>query len=162
MRSISLADLPMRELTALICSNSVAPGAGAAGALTLALAAACGAKAVSISLKHSEDARLHVSLDRFQELSRCALAEADDDARAFSAWVRDRGVRSTDELIESEERMAQLISALLATIGEVEPFVRPNMVGDLVAAKSLASAARTIQVTNEAEAKIRRGRAGGA
>ena len=158
MQSTSLAELPMSKLTELICGNSVTPGAGAAGALTLALAAACGGKAVSISLKHSEDAHLHLALNRFQELCRCALQEADDDAEAFGTWVRDRGAHATDELIESEEKMARLINALLVTIGEVEPFIRPNMVGDLIAAKSLASAAKTIQMTNEAEAKGERSR----
>jgi len=145
MRSKPLADLPMSELTELICSDSVTPGAGAAGALTLALAAACGGKAVSISLKHSDDARLHLGLTRFQELRRCALREADGDAQADAA--------ATDELIDSEERMAQLINALVVAIGEVEPFIRPNMLGDLIAAKSLARAAKTIQMTNEAETK---------
>ena len=153
MRSKPLADLPMSELTELICSDSVTPGAGAAGALTLALAAACGGKAVSISLKNSDDARLHLGLTRFQELRRCALREADGDAQAFAAWVRAQDAAATDELIDSEERMAQLINALVVAIGEVEPFIRPNMLGDLIAAKSLARAAKTIQMTNEAETK---------
>jgi hypothetical protein len=158
MQSTSLADLSLGKLTQLICSNSVTPGAGAAGAVALALAAACGAKAVSISLKHSDDAQLHLALNRFQELCRCALQEADDDAEAFGAWVRNRGAHATEELIESEEKMARLINALLVTISEVEPFIRPNMIGDLIAAKSLASAAKTIQTTNEAEAKGSGGR----
>jgi hypothetical protein len=158
MQSTSLADLPLSKLTQLICGNSVTPGAGAAAAVALALAAACGGKAVSISLKHSDDAELHLALNRFQELCRCALQEADDDAEAFGAWVRNRGAHAAEELIESEEKMARLINALLVTIGEVEPFIRPNMMGDLVAAKSLASAAKTIQTTNEAEAKGSGGR----
>jgi formiminotetrahydrofolate cyclodeaminase len=153
MHSTSLADLPMSRITELICSNSLTPGAGAAGALTLALAAACGGKAVSISLKHSDDAQLHLALDRFRELCRHALQEADGDAQAFAAWARDKGIRATDELIQSEEKMARLVEALLVTIREVEPFIRPNMAGDLTAAKSLASAASTIQIANEAEAK---------
>jgi Formiminotransferase-cyclodeaminase len=153
MQSPSLADLPVRKLAELICSNSVSPGAGAAGAVTLALAAACGGKAVSISLRHSDDGHLHLALERFQRLSRCALAEADDDAEVFAAWVRDRGAAATDELIESEEKMAHLVNALLITIREVEPFIRPNVLGDLIAARSLASAAKTIQTTNEAQAK---------
>jgi formiminotetrahydrofolate cyclodeaminase len=158
MQPASLADLPMSKLTELICSNSVAPGSGAAAALTLALAAACGGKAVSISLKHSDDAELHRALDRFQELYRYALQEADDDAAAFAAWVEDRSADSIEELIESEEKMARLVNALLVTISQVEPFVRANMVGDLVAAKALARAAKTIQMTNEAETKRVRGR----
>jgi formiminotetrahydrofolate cyclodeaminase len=153
MQSISLADLPMGKLTELICSSSVTPGAGAAGALALSLAAACGGKAVSISLKHSSDERLPVALNRFRELSRCALEEADEDVEAFAAWVRDRGADATAELIESEERVAHLINALLLTISEVEPCVMPNMVGDLTAAKALARAAKEIQIANEAETK---------
>jgi formiminotetrahydrofolate cyclodeaminase len=156
MRSTSLADLPMSKITELICSNSVTPGAGAAGALTLALAAACAGKAVTISLKHSDNAHLHRALNRFQELCRYALQEADDDAEAFAAWVRDRDADATDELIESEERMARLVNALLVTIREVEPFIRTNMLGDLIAAKSLARAAKTIQIANEAETKSER------
>jgi formiminotetrahydrofolate cyclodeaminase len=153
MQSTSLADLPMSEITELICSNSVTPGAGAAGALTLALAAACGGKAVSISLKHSDDPHLHLALNRFRELCRCALQGADDDAEAFAAWVRQRGADATQQLIESEEKMARLVNALLLTISDVEAFIRPNMVGDLTAAKSLAGAAKAIQIANEAEAK---------
>jgi len=148
----------MSKITELICSDSVTPGAGAAGALTLALAAACGGKAVSISLKHADDAQLHVALSRFHELSRYALQEADDDAEAFASWVRDRDASRTYELIESEEKMACLVDALLVTISEVEPFIRPNMAGDLTAAKSLACAAKTIQMTNEAETKGARSR----
>lgn len=158
MQSTSMADWPISKLTELICSNSVAPGAGAAGAVTLALAAACGGKAVSISLKHSDDAHLHRALERFQKLSRYALEGAEDDAEAFAEWVRDRGPEATQELIESEEKMARLVNALLVTISEVEPRIKPNMVGDLAAAKALASAARTIQANNEAEAKRERAR----
>jgi Formiminotransferase-cyclodeaminase len=158
MPSTSLSDLPISKLTELICSGSVSPGAGAAGAVTLALAAACAGKAISISLRHSDDGHLHLALERFQKLSHCALAGADDDAEAFAAWVPDRGPAATDELIESEEKMARLVNALLVTISEVEPFVRPNMAGDLVAARALASAAKTIQTTNEAEAKGKRSR----
>ncbi len=153
MQSTSLADLPMGKLTELIASNSVTPGAGAAGALALSLAAACGAKAVSISLKHSSDPRLHRASDRLRELCRCALREANEDAEAFAAWVRDRGSDTTDELIESEERMAHLINTLLLTISEVEPCIMPNMVGDLSAARALARAAREIQIGNETETK---------
>jgi hypothetical protein len=160
MQSTSLADLPMSKVTELICGNSITPGAGAAGALTLALAAACGGKAVSISLKHSDDARLYQALNRFQELCRCALREADDEAEAFGTWVRHHDADTTHDLIESEERTARLVNALLVTISEIEPFIRPNMAGDLIAAKALACAAKTIQVTNEAETKSGRGRLG--
>jgi formiminotetrahydrofolate cyclodeaminase len=150
----------MRRLAELICSDAVTPGAGAAGALTLALAAACAGKAAAVSLRHSDDSRLHLALDRFRDLSRRALHEADDDAEAFAAWVGDRDADATDQLIESEKRIARLIDALLLAIKEIEPFIRRNMIGDLTAAKSLALAAKTIQTANEAETKGDGGGAG--
>jgi hypothetical protein len=158
MQATTLADLSMSKVTELIGSDSVTPGAGAAGALTLALAAACGAKAVSISLRHSDVAQLHVALARFHELREYALLEADEDAEAFASWARSKDTGATSELIESEENMARLISAVMDTIREVEPFVRPNMAGDLTAAKALAGAAKTIQMTNEAETRSEKGR----
>jgi formiminotetrahydrofolate cyclodeaminase len=156
MQSSSLADLSVSELTERIGSNSVTPGAGAAAAVTVALAAACACKAVSISLKHSDDAQLRRALGRFQKLSRCALRGADEDAFAFAAWVRDKDAHATHELIDSEESMAHLINALLVTLSEVEPLVRPNMAGDLIAATSLARAAKTIYASNKAETKAER------
>jgi hypothetical protein len=48
--------------------------------------------------------------------------------------------------------VARLITALATAIEEVEARIRPNMTGDLVAAKALMSAARRIQQRNEGEA----------
>jgi hypothetical protein len=111
---------------------------------------------VSISLKHSDDAHLRRALGRFQELCRSALRDADQDAEAFAGWLEDRSAVSIGRLLEAEEHMARSIEALLATIGEIEPFVRANMVGDLTAAKSLAHAARAIQQANAAETMSQR------
>jgi hypothetical protein len=87
-------------------------------------------------------------------LARHALDGADEDVAAFLEWMRDKSADSYDDLIESEARLACQINALLVIIRDVEGFVRPNMAGDLMAAKALAGAARTIQMTNEAEAKM--------
>jgi len=154
MANTSLADLRTGALVELISSNAIAPGAGAAGAVTLALAAACGAKAVSISLKHAPlDVRLSAALTRFEKLRGCALQGADADSQAFAEFVRQRSAAGARELVETGEVMAHLIDALFLVIDEVAPHVRPSMTGDLIAARALAIAARTIQSANEAEAK---------
>ena len=154
MAETSLADLRMSALVELIASNAVSPGAGAAGAVTLALAAACGAKAASISLKHSPDEpRLAAALTRFRTLGRYALLGADSDSRAFADFIRDKSAKAAGELVETGEALGCLTDALLSAIEEVEPRVERSMAGDLIAARALASAARTIQSANEAQAK---------
>jgi hypothetical protein len=154
MRSTPLPDLRIRELLELIGSTSVSPGAGAAGAVTLALAAACAAKAVSISWKHSpDDDRLGSALSSLEKIRDFALQGADADSRAFADFVKNQNASNAAELIETGEAMSHLIDALMAIIDRVEGGVKSRMGGDLVAAKSLAAAARTIQSTNEAEAK---------
>ena len=82
-----------------------------------------------------------------------ALQDADADSQAFADFIRHKSATGATELVETGEAMAHLIDALLAIITDVEPHVRPSMKGDLIAAKSLAAAARTIQSENGAEAK---------
>jgi hypothetical protein len=50
------------------------------------------------------------------------------------------------------ENVAKLIAALTTAIDGVEARIRPNMTGDLVAAKALIDAARRIQQRDEDEA----------
>ena len=151
----SLADLRTGALVELIGSDEISPGAGAAGAVTLALGAACGAKAVAVSLKHSpENARLHTALIRLETLRDCALLGADVDTREFADVVRLRTERGAQALAQTGEAMTHLIEELLLIVEEVEHHVRPNMAGDLIAAKALATAARAIQSANEAEAIV--------
>jgi Formiminotransferase-cyclodeaminase len=154
MPNTSLADLRISELVELISSNKISPGAGVAGAVALALGAACAAKAVSISLKHSpQDASLAIALSGLEKIRGFALQGADTDSQAFADFVRHKSAIGATELVEAGEAMAHLIDALCAIIRDVEPHVTSMMTGDLIAAKSLAAAARTIQSANEAEAK---------
>lgn len=82
-----------------------------------------------------------------------ALQDADADSQAFADFIRHKSASGATELVEAGEAMAHLIDTLLTIIADVEPHIRPSMKGDLIAATSLAAAARTIQSTNEAEAK---------
>jgi hypothetical protein len=153
MPNASMADLRISDFVESISSDKISPGAGAAGAVALALGAACATKAVSISLKHSpHDARLSMALLRLEKVRSFALQGADLDSNAFADFVRHRSVAGATELVETGEAMGHLIDALFAIIADMEPYVRSSMVGDLIAAKSLAVAARTIQSANEAEA----------
>jgi hypothetical protein len=154
MPNTSLADLRISELVELISSNKISPGAGVAGAVTLSLGAACAAKAVSISLKHSpQDACLTKALSGLEKIRGFALQGADTDSRAFEDFIRHKSAIGATELVEAGEVMARLIDALCAIIRDVEPHITSTMTGDLIAAKSLAAAARTIQTANEVEAK---------
>ena len=154
MTNTAIAELQIGELVERISSDSPSPGAGAAGAVALALAAACAAKAVSISLKHSpDDPRLAMALASLEKVRHLALQDADADSQAFADFIGHKSASDATALVETGEAMARLIDALLKIIEDVEPHVRLNMTGDLIAARSLAAAARTIQSTDEAEAK---------
>jgi formiminotetrahydrofolate cyclodeaminase len=149
-----LADLHTKTLIELIGSSSTSPGSGAAGAIALALAAACAAKAVAVSAKHSPDqTRLTAAHTRLDTLRDFALQGADIDAVAFTQFIRNHTTASATNLAETGQRMEWLIKLLFSIIEEVEPFVTQTLVGDLVAARALGAAARTIQSANEAEAR---------
>lgn len=144
--------LTVERLVERISSTDVTPGAGGAGAVALALAAACAGKAVSISLAHSpNDADLQAAQASFAEVAILALTDADRDAEAFKAFIRKRYPAAVDRLVQEGEHVAQLIAALSEGITRVEARIRPNMAGDVTAARALLDAARRIQRRNEAE-----------
>lgn len=152
MKGDSFADLPLRTLLEHIASARIAPGSGAAGAITLALGAACAAKAVSITLKRaSDDPRLQRTHADFEALARHAVRGAEVDSEAFEQFIHDNAGRGAAGLIMSGHAIARLIQTLDRMIEDVEPLIDPGLAGDLIAAKALAIAAKTIQSSNEAE-----------
>jgi hypothetical protein len=154
MPTTSLAELPIRQVLEMISSDTIAPGAGAAGAVTLGLAAACAAKAVAISMKHSrEAARLAASLSALGKIRSFALQGADADSSAFAEFLQHKDLAAAARLIETGGALVNLADALTTLIGDLELHVSSNMSGDLSAAKALAAAARHIQSSNDAEAK---------
>jgi Formiminotransferase-cyclodeaminase len=150
---VTIANLRLEDLLAHISSADVSPGAGSAGAVALALAAACASKAVSVSLKHRpEELELRSALASFTKIARLALTDADRDSHAFEEFIHQRNSAAVDRLVCEGEKVAQLIAALATAINEIEGSIRPNMTGDVVAAKALIVAARRIQERNEDEA----------
>jgi formiminotetrahydrofolate cyclodeaminase len=150
----SIAQMQVEQLIDAIGGKDISPGAGSAGAVTLALAAACGAKAASISVKHHPDhAGLRRSLEALERIGRFALAGADADAEAFTAFIKDHRLGTVAQLIREGDKLSHLIDVLSATLEDLEPRVDANMVGDIVAARALMQAARTIQRTNSTAAR---------
>ena len=149
----SVSTLQVKTLLDSIGSNAISPGAGAAGAIALGLAAACASKAVRISLGHSpENPELKSALETLQRIADSAMTEADRDSRAFEAFVHDRDLSSVERLVCEGEEFGRLIAAFMVAVEGVESRIRPNMVGDVIAAKALAAAAKRIQRRNESEA----------
>jgi len=144
----------VEELIDTISGRQVSPGAGAAGAVTLALAAACAAKAVAISLKHQpEDPGLGPALESLERIARFALAGADRDAEAFTAFIKEHSPGAIAQLIREGDKITHLIEVLSTVIDKVASHIATIMSGDIVAARALMQAARTIQLTNLAEAR---------
>jgi methenyltetrahydrofolate cyclohydrolase len=152
--SSSIAQMRVEHLIDAVSGKQVSPGSGAAGAVTLALAAACAAKAATISMQHQPE---HSGLQRAQEtlerVAHFALAGADRDAEAFTAFIKGHTLGAIAQLIREGDKLARLIDVVSATVDELAPHIEPNMAGDLVAARALVDAARRIQSANLAEAK---------
>jgi formiminotetrahydrofolate cyclodeaminase len=149
----SIGQMRVEELIDAIGGNRVSPGSGAAGAVTLALAAACAAKAAAISLKHQphQDGLQHAQ-DTLEWIARFALAGADRDAEAFTAFIKEHTSGAIAQLIREGDKIAHLIKVLANVLDKVAPQIDANMSGDIVAARALMEAARKIQLSNLAEA----------
>jgi len=147
-----IAGLRVDTMIARISGSEVTPGAGSAGAVALALAAACASKAVAISAKHApNDTELTAALASLAKIAGSALLGADRDSVAFEEFIRTRTPESINQLVREEENVGRLIAALAAEVDHIEPRIRSNMRGDLIAARSLIDAARRIQQRNEGE-----------
>jgi hypothetical protein len=149
-----IAQLRIDDLIEALGGRSLAAGSGAAGAVTLALAAACAAKAAAITFKHHpENAALGSHQRYLERLARLALAGADDDAEAFAAFLKEQTLGAATELVRQGDETCRLIDILGATVDALAPQVAGSMRGDILAARALLAAARTIQLSNSAEAR---------
>ena len=148
-----IAELALHDVISAIGSDRVSPGAGAAGAVALGLAAACAHKAAVVSLKHRpDDAVLAAAVERLAAIARRALLGADRDSNAFRGFIRAPGPQAAARLIAVGATLAHLIDSLHSVIDDIEPRVIATLAGDVLAARALAGAARTIQEKNSADA----------
>jgi methenyltetrahydrofolate cyclohydrolase len=144
----------LRDFISELGSAQPAPGSGAAAAVTLSLAAACVAKAAAISLTHEpNDAVLRQGLNEASQLALSALAGAEADARAFEKVLKEDTDQACRELQETDRDLLAQCRSLEVWIGRIEPRVRPNLAGDLSAARELLRAAAHIHRLNLRQAE---------
>jgi hypothetical protein len=135
----------LRELS----SDAPQPGSGAAGAIALALAAACAAKAASLSLKYaSGNTELRRARDELLVAIDEALRGSDQDAGYFAEYLRWRTNEAAENVIAADRRLLKLVDAVMELLEALDPQVRSDFAGDIVAARALSEAARTIHTEN--------------
>jgi formiminotetrahydrofolate cyclodeaminase len=144
-----IGNLSLADFIAELGSPQPAPGCGAAAAVALSLAAACVAKAAAISLSHEpDDATLRETGSEVSRMARRALAGADKDARAFEKVLKEDTAQASRELQETDADLLAQCQCLESWIDRIESRVRPNVSGDLSAARELLKAAAQIHRLN--------------
>ena len=101
----------------------------------------------------TEDPGLGPALESLERIARFALAGADRDAEAFTAFIKEHSPGAIAQLIREGDKITHLIEVLSTVIDKVASHIATIMSGDIVAARALMQAARTIQLTNLAEAR---------
>jgi formiminotetrahydrofolate cyclodeaminase len=130
-----------------LSSEDRLPGSGAAGAIALALAAACAAKA--ISLKHApENEELQQARAKLLAYVDAAIEGSDEDIERFARFLRQRSEAAARSVVVADLKLLALVDALTESLARLDDQVRQSVSGDLVAARALAQAARTIQTEN--------------
>jgi hypothetical protein len=132
-----------------LSSEDRLPGSGAAGAIALALAAACAAKAAAISLKHApENEELQQARAKLLAYVDAAIEGSDEDIERFARFLRQRSEAAARSVVVADLKLLALVDALTESLARLDNQVRQSVSGDLVAARALAQAARTIQTEN--------------
>ena len=125
------------------------PGSGAAGAIALALAAACAAKAAGISLKHApENEELRQARAKLMAYIDAAIEGSDQDTERFARFLHQRSEAAARSVVAADLKLLALVEELTESFARLDEQVRRSVSGDLVAARALTQAARTIQIEN--------------
>jgi hypothetical protein len=132
----------------LSCEDRL-PGSGAAGAIALALAAACAAKAAAISLKHApENEQLRHARRQLIAYIDAAIEGSDEDSERFARFLRQRSEAAARSVVAADLKLLALVDELSECLSRLDGQLRRGVSGDLVAARALIQAARTIQIEN--------------
>lgn len=144
-----IGELSLADFVSELGSTQPSPGCGAAAAVTLSLAAACVVKAAAITLNHEpDDAELRRARDEASRLARRALVGAEKDAKAFERVLKEDTASASRELIETDADLLAQCRSLESWIDRIESQVRPNVAGDLSAARELLKAAAEVHRLN--------------
>jgi formiminotetrahydrofolate cyclodeaminase len=149
MTALKTREYRLEDFLRDLSSSDGSPGSGAAGALALALAAACAAKAAAVSLKHApENVELQQARANLVAYIDAALEGSDEDIERFTRFLRQPSEAAARTVIAADLRLLVLIGKLTESLETLDEQVRRSVSGDLIAARALAEAARTIQIEN--------------
>jgi len=149
---INSRDARLEDFLRDLSSDDGRTGSGAAGEIALALAAACAAKAAAITLKHSPgNAQLVQARSQLLAHIDAAMEGSDNDSERFLQFLRHPSRIAAQNVISVDEKLLNHVEELATILESMDPQIRQNVAGDLVAARALSVAARTIQIENIAE-----------
>jgi formiminotetrahydrofolate cyclodeaminase len=157
--TIKTRDTSLEDFLRDLSSDSGRAGSGAAGAIALALGAACAAKAAAITLKHAPDNdQLREARGQLLAHIDAAIEGSDDDSKLFARFLRHRSRLAAEGVISADQKLLERVDELTAILESIDPQIRQNVAGDIVAARALSVAARAIQIENIAEMRAVRAR----
>lgn len=137
--------LSVVEVLEAIGSPEPSSAAGVSAGIALALATACALKAVSVTLKHGDDALLRVHCERLREQRDRALERAREDAKFFQSYLRNHSPRDAAALVGAAEQFQHLAQEVAEEIDRLDGKVRPGLAADLQAARALHASAVAIE-----------------
>ncbi len=138
-------DVSVLEVLEAIGSPEPSSAAGISAGIALALATACMLKAVSVTLKHTDDPELRAHRDKLVEQRDRALERAREDAELFQNYLRDHAPRDAAKLVHAAEQFQDLAREVEAGIDSLEGRVRKTVAADLIAARALHDSAIAIE-----------------
>jgi formiminotetrahydrofolate cyclodeaminase len=157
--TIKTRDTSLEDFLRDLSSDSGRAGSGAAGAIALALGAACAAKAAAISLKHDpNNDQLRQARGQLLAHIDAAIEGSDDDSKLFARFLRHRSRLAAESVISADQKLLERVDELTAILESIDPQIRQNVAGDIVAARALSVAARAIQIENITEMRAVRTR----
>jgi len=80
-----------------------------------------------------------------------AIEGSDDDSERFARFLRRRSRLAAESVISTDQKLLERVDELTAILESIDPQIRRNVAGDIVAARALSVAARAIQIENIAE-----------
>ena len=128
------AELTVGEFAAAVGERSPAPASGSATAVAAAFAAAL----AELTARFSDDERAVTESVRLRER---LLALADEDAAAYTEFMRTRSDEARSRTVDVPLELAETAAAVVRLATRLEREGNPNLVGDAAAAVELGRAA---------------------
>jgi methenyltetrahydrofolate cyclohydrolase len=138
----SFLDLGLKEFLDAVPARTPAPGGGSVAAVAAALAA--GLTAMASRFAPDEWERRAGTIGRAEELRARIEPLADEDARAYGAFMNDRTDANRERIVAIPFELVELAAQTAALAALVATAGNPNVRGDAAAGADLAAAAASI------------------